>query len=258
MKNLKLTTFNIRCFGFNGDYFAPSPSESRISYIKSFLEENYNDTDVFILQEVMDYSLLKDILPVGFKAYYVPHSYPRHMHVALCCRDTFEFLNVEIIPNTALDDTKSRPALYGKLVKNNTFIAHIIGVHLKSGYEHSDNRLKQAHAIVDYLNDIKASDLKIIAGDFNSHTKDKTGKDQDDLFFLNEIFQKLDLKNVDQNNSTYVTAFEKAKLDHFWTNSAAKEISIYDYNLFSHAEPLKEYFDKISDHLPVTINLALY
>ncbi len=67
MSQLKITTFNIRCFGFDGQYYAPQKSESRIPFLKDFIQKNFFDTDVFILQEVMDLNILNQILPDGFK-----------------------------------------------------------------------------------------------------------------------------------------------------------------------------------------------
>lgn len=257
MNTLTLATFNIRCFGFNGDYFAQSPSESRLDYLKAFIANEYSDVDVFVLQEIMDHSVLEKILPEGYKFYKYNHDYPRHMHVVLCCRQDLDFEDVVTVPNTTLDETKSRPAIYGRLVKDNRTLMHVVGVHLKSGYEHTKNRVKQAEAISDFLKAINPDEPILITGDFNSHLRLKTGKKQDDIYFLNEVFSQCKLRRVDQTKSTYVTAFEQAFLDHFWTNRDAKSISVYDIHKYSQSNSVKTFFDQISDHLPVKISIDI-
>lgn len=250
---LNFVSFNIRCFGFNGDYFSPTPSESRVQFLKKFFAENFSDTDVFILQEIMDTSILAEILPEGFKFYHYTHEYPRHMHVVLCCKQKFNFQDTTTISGTALDDTKSRPAFYGKLYKGQAPIAHIIGAHLKSGYEDSQLRLKQGRAIGEFINTLNPKLPVVMAGDFNSHIKEKTGLPQDDLFFLKEIFQGSGLNLVSHKTWTYITAFEKASLDHFWTNAIVESTEVYDVE--SYSKNLQDYYDQISDHLPVKASL---
>lgn len=256
MQNLVITTFNIRCFGFNGDYFAKQKAEHRIPFLKKFILENYKNSDLFILQEIMDPSVLNQVLPVGFKHYTYAHDYERHMFITLCCRHEFDFKDLTTIANTALDKTTSRPALYGCLYKGKKPLAHVIGVHLKSGYDHTENRIAQAQNIVTFMDTLNKDLPFIMAGDFNSHIKDKTRKNQDDLFFLNHIFQQKNLIRANQNDLTYITAFEGAHLDHFWTNAKVNDINVYNYKHFS-KEPIKDYFNQISDHLPVTVNIEL-
>src|SRR6218665_3891413 len=98
MTQLIVTTFNIRCFGFNGDYHGKHKVEFRIPYLKDFILKNNLDSDVFVLQEIMDPSIVNQILPDGFKFYTYTHDYERHMYIVLCCKKEFEFKEVLTIP----------------------------------------------------------------------------------------------------------------------------------------------------------------
>lgn len=256
---LQVTTFNIRCFGFNGDYFSKTFQEDRIPFLKKFLIEEFSDTDVFILQEIIDLKILPEILPSGFKFYSYTHDYPRHMHVALCCKQEFVFTDAQPIPHTTIDKTKSRPALYGQLScsETNTPLAHIVGVHLKSDYNNTNNRIKQCRSISEFLQDKTPPLPTVIAGDFNSHLMERTKKNRNDVFYMDDIFSKLGLKRAITNTHTYVTTEEAALLDHLWTSAKILKSQVYDYTQYSEVQALQNYFSQISDHLPVSVTLEM-
>lgn len=252
---LSVVTFNIRCFGFNGDYFAVGRSETRLTYLKEFILEQALDSDVIILQEIMDLSLLNQILPEGYKFYHYAHEYPRHMHLVLCCKEEFDFEDIQTIPGTSLDETTSRPALYGRLTKEGQSLAQVIGVHLKSSYEHTENRIKQVKAISKFIEE-SAIDLPlIIGGDFNSHEKTKTKKERNDISYINEVFKPHGLVRVPNSAKTYVTIHETAHLDHIWTDAIVDELLLYPLPKESYL--IKQYFNQISDHLPLKVKLKL-
>jgi hypothetical protein len=257
MADLNIVTFNIRCFGFDGDYFARGRSESRIPYLKEFIQTNYSDVDVFIFQEIMDTSILNLILPEGFKFYQYQHEYPRHMFVVLACKKDLDFTSVQIIQNSALDTTKSRPALYGKLVNKTKSIAHIIGLHLKSGFEHTEKRMQQCQVIADFIDQLEEKLPAVLAGDFNSHFKIKTKKEFDDLTYFKKIFDNR-LALQEHNKKTYILPTEDAHLDHFWIAGCnLKKLEVYELENYSEANSLKNYYREISDHLTVKITLDL-
>ena len=129
MIELNVVTFNIRCFGFDGDYFGKNKTESRIPFLKELIEQNYADTDVFILQEIMNPLIVSQILPEGFKFYTYQHDFKRHMYIVLACKNELEFQDFTALPDTALDTTRSRPAVYGKLVLDQKPIMDVLGVH---------------------------------------------------------------------------------------------------------------------------------
>ncbi len=255
MENLNIVTFNIRCFGFDGNYFARHRIESRLSTLKDFIAEIYADVDVFILQEIMDLEYLPKIFTPNYKFYFYPHEYPRHMHVVLACRDNLSFELVQTIPNTALDNTQSRPVIYGQLNDEEKPLAHVIGLHLKSGFNHTDKRILQSEQISAFISGLRQDLPFIMGGDFNSHFKSRTEKEFDDLEYLKQIF-KNQLELEEHNQKTYVLPTENAQLDHFWTQGLmTKTVEVYDLRTYTEANCLKNYYREISDHLPVKLSI---
>jgi endonuclease/exonuclease/phosphatase family metal-dependent hydrolase len=256
--NLNLATFNIRCFGFDGNYQSQNKSEHRLANLQQFIFVNFSDCDILILQEIMDLSILNKILPSHYKIYHYSHNYPRHMYVVFACKPEFHFEDIKIVPNTALDTTKSRPILYGKLMKQDQFLTHVFGVHLKSGYEHTSKRILQIQTLKEYIDSFNESDPIIIAGDFNSHNKEKTRQNKDDLYYLREILSKKNITHHQHNQKTYILPFSESELDHFWTkNTSVDDIQVFDPTLYAEQNTIKKYYDEISDHLPVKIKLQL-
>ena len=257
MMKLKITTFNIRCFGFGGEYFQREKSELRGPYLKYFIEKNYSDTDVFVFQEIMNTLYLPTILPKGFKTYTYKHSYNRHMFIVLACRKEFEIKDFKTIPNTALDDETSRPAAYGRLTYLNKEILDIVGVHLKSQSNHTDSRILQAKAILKFIKDLSNKVPKLITGDFNTHRIESTLKDKDDLVYLKEVF-KDQLKLFPHNKNTYLTSTEFMSLDHFFISGLIPiDIDVYNLPDYTPDQSFKYFYNEISDHLPVTLSIQL-
>lgn len=257
MDELKVTTFNIRCFGFGGNYYQKEMSELRGPYLKHFLEKNYSDTDVFVFQEIMNPLYLPVILLKGFKTYTYEHDYKRHMFVVIACKEELEVKNHKPIPLTALDRETSRPALYGQLNFNNKPLLDIIGVHLKSQSEHTESRIDQAKSISKFIKSLDESIPKLMTGDFNSHVIESTLNNKDDLTYLEEVFEG-QLKLIAHNSNTYLSSRDIMSLDHFFI-SGAKALSVEVYNLpdYSPDQSFKHFYNEISDHLPVSIHLKL-
>jgi endonuclease/exonuclease/phosphatase family metal-dependent hydrolase len=251
MKKLEIVTFNIRCFGFDGDYFAKNKAETRINKLKDFIEQNFPQTDLYVFQEIMDLSLLHKILPPDFDMVHYEHDYKRHMHIVFAYNNKYTFKNLKTIPHTALDETKSRPVLYGLLVEDEKPLAHIIGVHLKSSYEHTDKRINQCQLVFDFVQNLDSQLPIIMTGDFNSHFKAKTTKQNDDLYYFKNIF-KNQLSLIEHGQPTYLTSNDNIQLDHFWTRGAkVLKSEVYNLDNYSKNNTFQKYYSEISDHLPV-------
>jgi len=257
MNELKITTFNIRCFGFGGNYYQKTKSELRGPYLKHFIDSNFSDTDVFVFQEIMNPLYLPVILPDGFKTYTYEHEYKRHMFIVLACKKELEIKDFKPIPDTALDTETSRPAFYGLLTLNDDSLLDIIGVHLKSKSDHTESRLEQAKSISKFIKDLPASRPKLMTGDFNSHVIESTLKNKDDLTYLEEIFED-QLSLFPHKKNTYLSSKDIMSLDHFFI-SGVEPLSVEVYNLpdYSPDQSFKNFYNEISDHLPVTIHLKM-
>lgn len=255
MVELKITTFNIRCFGFNGEYFGKDKVEERTPHLFSFLQENFSDTDVFVFQEIMNPLIIDRILPEDFKTYTYEHEFKRHMFIVFACRKGLEIKDFQTIEGTALDNERSRPAVYGCLLSDNQPILDLLGVHLKSKQDHSDNRIKQCKTISNFIGTLPDDRPKVMTGDFNSHLKEKTFKSEDDLRMMEDVF-KDQMTLIGHKSPTYLAANEEMSLDHFFVSAVSAEIpTVYSLPDYSETQSFKKYYDEISDHLPVTIQL---
>lgn len=254
---LNIVTFNIRCFGFDGDYFGKNRTESRTPFLKNFIDSIFPDADIFVFQEIMNPLIIDKILPQGFKTYTYQHSYNRHMFIVFACKNEFDIQSFQTIANTALDDKRSRPAVYGQLVSNNKAILDLIGVHLKSKFDHTEDRNNQARVIAKFIKELNPKIPKVLTGDFNTHAKEKTFKSKDDLAYIEEILND-QLTLADHGKTTYLAADEEMKLDHFFTQGVqVLELKVYDLPDYAPTGTFKKYFNEISDHLPVSIKIKI-
>ncbi len=257
MDELKITTFNIRCFGFGGEYFGKHRVEHRKPFLKDFIRSNFSDTDVFVFQEIMNPLIIDQILPDGFTTHTYSHDYNRHMFIVFACQKELEIKNFQTIVGTALDTERSRPAVYGSLTLNDKPILDLIGVHLKSKHDHTDERIQQAKVISQFIEGLSSDAPKVMTGDFNSHFKEKTGKPQDDLVYLQEAFEN-QLTLVGHDKPTYLSASDEMSLDHFFVKGL-KTLSVEVYQLpqYSPTQSFKKFYNEISDHLPVSLHFGL-
>gem|GEM_PF-2411512 len=254
---LNIVTFNIRCFGFDGDYFGKNRQESRTPFLKAFLNAEFPGTDVFVFQEIMNPLIIDKILPEGFKTYTYPHNFNRHMFIVLACKEGYEVQALQTLPGTQLDDTRSRPAVYGQLIFKENHILDLIGVHLKSKHNHTEERLEQCRTISTFIDKLPEERPKVLLGDFNSHRKENTLKAKDDLFFIKEIFRN-QLRLAEHNKPTFLAANETMELDHaFVANAQILNISVYDLPDYADTGSFKKYFKEISDHLPVRLQIQI-
>lgn len=267
---LTISTFNIRNFGIGGDYSGKFGSEKRQETVEQIITENLHDCDVMFFQEIFDVKLLETIIPKNYKTLTYQAEEKRHQHVVVCYKDHFIFEDAlksgHILNGSALSYSSSRPALYGRLcdLKTGSPLAHIVGVHLKSGSEHYRNRALQAEVIKNYLKMFKPKLPTIVTGDFNTQTRFSTFKEQDDVIDLSEIFSEAGLVKINNPLKTFKTSWESHDLDHFWvsSNSVLKSES-WVYNpenylkLGDAKKSLNAYYAEVSDHVPVKVTIKL-
>ncbi len=200
---------------------------------------------------------LDRILPKDFKTYTYAHKYSRHMFIVFACRNELEIKNFKTVPDTALDEKRSRPAVYGQLVHKGVVLLNLIGVHLKSRDDKTDLRLKQAKSISQFIKNLNSKTSLVLTGDFNSHLKEKTLKPEDDLFyFKNEFKNQLEL--VPHLKPTYLSSDQEMSLDHFFIKEL-NNVDIKVYNLLDYTsdQPFNSFYNEISDHVPVTLSVTL-
>lgn len=252
---IKVSSFNIRCYGLGGEYSGRFRDEKRNANIKNFIKTELSDCDVMVFQEIIDVEVFKGLVPRNYKTFTYDHSFKRHQRVVICLKDSFDLSPFSTVEGTTLDERYSRPALYGQVVdkKSNKALLHIIGVHLKSGHLHSETRLKQSTAITKFINSLDQSIPIVLSGDFNSQPKERTGLKQNDVVVLNEVFEDAGLSLIQNSTPTYHTNWEQQVLDHIWVSKKyveSADLWVYDVTSSYHGD-LNTYYKEISDHLPI-------
>jgi len=270
MMQITVSTFNIRNFGTGGDYTSKLGSEHRFETVGQMISENLIDCDVMIFQEIFDVKLFTKLIPSNYKFQTYEAEDKRHQHIVVCYKNDFIFedaLNSGFILNgSSLGYSSSRPALYGRLCsQDGKPLAHIVGVHLKSGSEHCRNRALQAEVITNYFKMFKPKLPVVVTGDFNTQTRFSTFKEQDDVTDLSDIFSEVGLVKLKNPLKTFRTSWESHDLDHFWVCSKSilsDETWVYDpttyLKLGDDKKSLNAYYTEVSDHVPVKTTIKLY
>jgi len=266
---LTISTFNIRNFGTGGDYNGRIGSETRLETLEQLINQELLDCDVMVFQEIFDLKNFKKLIPKSYKTQTYQAEVKRHQHVVVCYKDTYIFedaLKSDFILNgSALNYPSSRPAVYGRLCDlNKKPLAHIVGVHLKSGSEHYRNRALQAEVITNYVKMMKPKLPVVVTGDFNTQSRFSTFKEQDDVADLSEIFSEAGLVKLKNPLKTFRTSWESHDLDHFWVcekSIVSDETSVYEpenyLKLGDAKKSLNAYYSEISDHVPVKTTIKL-
>ncbi|MEZ4873204.1 MAG: endonuclease/exonuclease/phosphatase family protein [Bdellovibrionales bacterium] len=265
MSQLTIASFNIRCYGFGGEYEGRAGDEHRDQALADFISKYLGETDVIVFQEICQVHRLKNILPDDFEYVTYEHDYKRHQHVVIAYKSKYQVMdptsNGYIVDGVILNGKTSRPALYGQLVKreSQTAVAHLIGVHLKSGRFHTESRLDQMEVICKFVEKLDKNLPCFITGDFNTQGKLFTGREKSDLELFDEVAEAHGLIRLENQKFTYKTQWEAHLLDHiFYTGQrcrAMDELWVLDVNeVFSGSldqKALKMYYEWISDHLPI-------
>lgn len=261
-KNLTITSFNIRFYGFGGEYSGSLTDEFRDDWLSEYMKKNNIMSDVIVFQEIIDKNRLRKLLANNYNCISYKNDQKNHLHVVICYRyKTFIFDKVagddnHIIDNSSLE--RYRPAVYG-ILKNRDAkpLLRIVGVHLKARETHFKTRKKQAKIIKKNLQTLDSSVPTIIIGDFNLHSE----KEVNDI---SEIFKDLGLKHVDNNRFTYMSPTFEGILDHVWLSESLshKELIVKgpktkDFNDTKRFDNLYFYNKFISDHAPIIISIKL-
>ncbi len=255
---IKISSFNIRCYGLGGEYSGRFRDEKRNSHLKKLILSELSDCDVMVFQEIVDVEVFKGLVPNNYQTFTYQHEFKRHQHVVICTKNSYHLDALTDIPGTTLDEQYSRPALYGLVEdqKSKTPFLHVVGVHLKSGHLHTETRLKQSTAITQFIKDLDQTVPVVVCGDFNSQPKEQTGLEENDLVFLNKVFEGVGLLHVPNRVPTYQTHWETQILDHFWVSKNKNpSAEVYDVSLYP--GDLNDYYKEISDHLPIKISFNL-
>ena len=250
---LKVSSFNIKCLGTNGIYQGEFGTEKRTGFIRDFLSENLFDSDVIFLQEIVDVSLLKQVLPSNFKIITYEHPFKKHQFIVVAYRfKTCVISSMEKIPESAINTTVSRPAVFLNLtLLNNNEKApkfNLVGLHIKSGEKKEHIRDYQISTVVNYLKSKNITENLIMLGDFNV-TSDEEKKR------LDEKLRSLNLERAALGKDTYQTKWESKEIDFCYFSSTFKNHKISTFNVEDYGG-VERFNEEISDHTPISFEIS--
>ena len=209
----KVTTFNIKYFGQGGSKDGRPEDEKRYNDIKKYLETYHADTQVFVFQEIMDAELLNKILP--FYNSHAPNgakgfdcgTYNRfkgHQYVVVCAKDSLN-ANYGIIDEVDLDSNGLRPAVTAEVTLPNEKKITIVGVHLKAFRDATSDRRKQVVALSESpMIKSQLSSATIIAGDFNSYPRERTGWRNSDNKLFQYILDDFGFHEIGEGHNSFI------------------------------------------------------
>ena len=269
-RDLKISTFNIRWFGLDGDVTGSFGTETRMDTVKKMIDEHLGDRDVLVFQEIVDPELFtEEVMPDHTCITYEGFEGAKHQHVMLCHTDAYELRQPDDDTNFAFEALKIgqvRPGLHGTLVStaDGQPVAHVIAVHLKADETSTARRLEQAKVLAERVEELRASsELPIITiGDFNTHLSVHTGLERNDEDAIEDVLaplQRVALPVTFTYQEKDGTQFrlDQAYLDPAIAVEAVVATGPCDTDLASNEAAIVEYYDTVSDHCPLAFDLRL-
>jgi endonuclease/exonuclease/phosphatase family metal-dependent hydrolase len=271
-RRLRMATFNIRWYGLDGSLDGEFGTESRNASIRAFIDEHLDDHEVLVFQEIIDVELFRDEIMFDRTCVSYASFQRKHQFVVVCHADDVAFVPLDDEQDYRLDSINLggflRPGVHGKLTDlAGRPLAHLVGVHLKAGSDSTHTRVEQAEILADYTRqrgEVSGSPF-IFIGDFNTLAADATGLEVDDEILLAEVLEEDGelVHALAPVRYTWRSRFGRgARLDHAWVSN---NISVLDVavpgpcnvNFRTDADTLIEYYDTVSDHCPISYDLAL-
>jgi|GEM_PF-487864 len=270
---LKISTFNLKFYGSGGGFLRRGV-EPRSRYLPSFIKQELKTSDVVMFSEVVDVPLLtnnlKDLWDCVSYNDSTADKTGWHQHLVFCYdRNRYRVEKYDedyILPEHALGSRGLRPALQLKLchLKGDCFV-QIVGIHLKAGRA-TDRRIKQMETLaVDFQ---KHKDLlpTILTGDFNSYTKDRSGKDKDDIEIFEDLLSRDSVKfrSLTKGIPTFGSGDKGRAYDHVVASQSIQLVQLKSYEACGKETPSSSnvldyasYKKNFSDHCYVTTELQI-
>ena len=268
---LRIATFNLRWYGLGGDLFGSFGAETRTDAMRAFIDAHMAGFDVIVFQEVVDVALFEEELMEDHTCTTYEGFSGKHQHVVVCHADTVSFQMEPDDDDFALEALNLgflRPGVHGRLVSGSGDpLAHLVAVHLKAREDSTDKRLAQAEILSDRVDELRAADdlPVILIGDFNTHRADVTGRPESDEVLMGEILEAGDrLRRVEQG---VVHTYRERdgvgfRLDQAWIDPAIEVLDVAvpgacNLDFQADGDEIVEYYEELSDHCPVTLDLLL-
>lgn len=267
-RQLKISTFNIRWFGLDGDLFGKFGTESRVDTVRAFIAAEMADRDVLVFQEIVDLELFTTQVVPDLDCVTYEGFSGKHQHVMVCTTDEYQLqpaVDDDDFALDALDTGHLRPGVHGKiLTASGTPVAHLVAVHLKANEMSTDRRLEQAGILFEHVEGIRErSGLPVITiGDFNTHLLEHTGRTDNDESMIDDILDPLTRVQLPVTFTYQEKDGTQFRLDQSWLSPDIEVLQVRspgacDLDLATDADAIVEQFDTLSDHCPVILDLQL-
>jgi hypothetical protein len=266
---LKIATFNIRWFGLNGDVSGSIGTETRVDTVDAFIDEHLGDRDVIVFQEIVDVDLFTEKVMPDHTCITYDGFIGKHQHVMLCHTDAYELRMADDEDDFELEALKIgqvRPGVHGTLVSTDDGepVAHVVAVHLKAEPDSTERRLEQARALAARVEHLRAaSSLPIITiGDFNTHLAVDTGLERNDEDMVADVLAPLERVALPVTFTYQEKDGTRFRLDQAYLSpeiavDAVRSAGPCDTDPETNGPAIVEYFDRISDHCPLSFDLSL-
>jgi exonuclease III len=271
---LIVSSFNINWFGLNGNQNGSLGTETRISFLKNFIEQNLSSSDIIIFQEIVDKNLFMNNLMKEFRCIsYEDTLNINHQFIVACILNkNYDFVKIsgesDYIAESVAVSSDLRPALvFGVRDKvSSNVLFNIMGVHLKNGLTYGPTRLDQVNEVLNFINASLDENSFLIMGDFNTENPTPPIDEDliDDLFMNNSLksFSPLVPKSLyTYRNSNY---FERYDLAYIESSDESKVSGVSVFSMCTNPQTATyDFFDRIyynshiSDHCPITVSVDL-
>lgn len=266
---LRISTFNIRWFGLDGDLYGSFGSETRTQRVREFIAEHLSDRDILVFQEIVDKELFFTEVVPEYKCVSYDGRAGKHQHIAVCHTDAFEIRAPTDDDNYALEDIDTsgylRPAVHGTIyTADGDPVSHLLAVHLKANEQSTDRRIEQAEILQARAAVLgEADDLPVIMiGDFNTHFAADTGREENDEDVVEDILHPLSRVRLPVDYTYQEKSGKTRRLDHAFVSPNISVESVTspgacDLDRTMFLPEIETYYDTLSDHCPVILDLVL-
>lgn len=269
---LTIATFNVRWFGLDGDLSGSIGDETRVATVRRFIDEHLADHDVLVFQEIVDTALFETEVMFDRTCVTYDGFSGKHQHVMVCHSPELLFVREPDDTNFAMEALNLgglRPGVHGALVDAaGEPLAHVVAVHLKANETSTTKRLAQTEILSDRLDALADRDdgvPAILIGDFNTHRTDVTMLADSDEVLLGELLEAGGrVRRVEQN---VVHTYRERdgvgfRLDQAWLspNIDVESVTVpgaCNLDFAKHGAEIVAYYDTVSDHCPVSLQLVL-